>query len=75
MRRGGGMLVLLEPVLSMEVVGETGSGGRSPGLGGDDGVSCDRAEDDRSPTPRLAMRSSRDGRAFNRRTPNPNIRL
>lgn len=82
-KRGCGMGVLLvlvlELVLSLEDngVGETGSGGRSAGLGGDAGLSCcDRGELwSTTPPPRLAIRSSNDGRDFSRRTPNPNIRF
>lgn len=78
-KRGCGMgvllVLLLELVLSLEDdrVGETGSGGRSAGLGGDAGLGelCSTTP----PPPRLAIRSSNDGRDFSRRTPNPNIRF
>lgn len=71
-KRGCGMgvlLVLLLELLSLEDdrVGETGSGGRSAGLGGDAGLSCcDRGElcSTIPPPPRLAIRSSNDGRDF-----------
>jgi hypothetical protein len=72
--RGCGMEVsLLELMLSLQVegAGETGSGGRSSGLGGDGGS----GDSDWTTTPRFAMRSSNDGRDFSRRTPNPNIRF
>lgn len=50
--------------------GETGSGGRSAAGGGADGNDTLSLE-----TPRVEIRSSNDGRLFNRCTPSPNIRF
>lgn len=61
---GSSMLLLLE--LEVVEVGETGSGGSSSGPGGDDG---------RSTTPRLAIRSSKEGRALSRGLPKPSIKF
>lgn len=67
---GSSMLLLLLLELEVVEVGETGSGGSSSGPGGDDGL-----DSDRSTTPRLAIRSSKEGRALSRGLPKPSINL
>lgn len=62
------MLLLLLLELEVVEVGETGSGGSSSVAGGDDGL-----DSDRSTTPRLATRSSKEGRALSRGLPRPSI--
>jgi hypothetical protein len=67
---GSSMSLLLLLELEVVEVGETGSGGSSSaGPGGDDGL------EDRSTTPRLAIRSSKEGRALSRGLPKPSIKF
>jgi hypothetical protein len=67
---GNSMLLLLLLELEVVGVGEMGSGGSSSGPGGDDGL-----DSNRSTTPRLAIRSSKEGRVLSRGLPKPSIKF
>ena len=70
---GPGLLQSLdEPGVEVVEVGESGSGGRLAGPGGDETSTV--TDGSSSSTPRLAIRSSSDGRALRRLlTPKPSI--